>query len=88
MSKESNKTDNLYAVRFNNGTYWMGLNSASAQIRKAKLYTSIKMAIEAGDNALKAPGSINILDTKNTERIFGYCLVSVSITINGVIDNT
>ena len=40
----------LYVIKFDNGLYWTGYNKASEQIRKARIYNSIKYAKEAGDN--------------------------------------
>ena len=52
----------LYVVKFNNGLYWCGYNTADKQIRKAKIYTSIKYAQEAGLDCLSRRRIIN-LDT-------------------------
>lgn len=38
--------DICYAVKFNNCCYWTGYNSYDKQIRKAKLFHSIKYANE------------------------------------------
>ena len=38
----------MYVIKFNNGLYWCGYNTADKQIRKAKIYNSIKYAREAG----------------------------------------
>ena len=50
----------LYAVKFNNGLYWCGYNTADKQIRKAKIYTSIKYAQEAGLDCLSRKRIINL----------------------------
>lgn len=42
----------LYVIKFDNGLYWTGYNKASEQIRKARIYNSIKYAKEAGDDCL------------------------------------
>ncbi len=47
------KSKNLYVVQFNDSTYWCGYNTVDKQIRKAKIYTSLKYAKEAGDRALE-----------------------------------
>lgn len=43
----------MYVIKFDNGLYWCGYNKASNQIRKARIYNSIKYAKEAGDDCLK-----------------------------------
>ena len=50
----------LYAVKFNNGLYWCGYNTADKQIRKAKIYTSIKYAQEADLDCLSRRKAINL----------------------------
>lgn len=45
-SKQENKK--MYVIKFNNGLYWCGYNTADKQIRKARIYNSIKYAREAG----------------------------------------
>ena len=43
----------LYVIKFDNGLYWTGYNKASEQIRKARIYNSIKYAREAGDDCFR-----------------------------------
>ena len=62
----------LYVVKFNNGLYWCGYNTADKQIRKAKIYTSIKYAQEAGLDCLSRRRIIN-LDTD------GFKIVEVEL---------
>lgn len=62
----------LYVVKFNNGLYWCGYNTADKQIRKAKIYTSIKHAQEAGLDCLSRGRIIN-LDTD------GFKIVEVEL---------
>ena len=62
----------LYVVKFNNGLYWCGYNTADKQIRKAKIYTSIKHAKEAGLDCLSRRRIIN-LDTD------GFKIVEVEL---------
>ena len=50
----------LHVVKFNNGLYWCGYNTADKQIRKAKIYTSIKYAQEAGLDCLSRRKAINL----------------------------
>lgn len=42
-------SENLYVVQFNDGSYWCGLNTFDPQIRKAKIFKSLKYAKEAGE---------------------------------------
>lgn len=44
--KQDNKK--MYIIKFNNGLYWCGYNTANKQTRKAKIYNSIKYAKETG----------------------------------------
>lgn len=50
----------LYVVKFNNGLYWCGYNTADKRLRKAKIYTSIKYAQEAGLDCLSRRKAINL----------------------------
>ena len=54
------KDKKLYVVKFNNGLYWCGYNTADKQLRKAKIYTSIKYAQEAGMDCLSRRKHINL----------------------------
>ena len=54
------KDKKLYVVKFNNGLYWCGYNTADKQLRKAKIYTSIKYAQEAGMDCLSRRKYINL----------------------------
>ena len=62
----------LYVVKFNNGLYWCGYNTADKQIRKAKIYTSVKYAQEAGLDCLSRRRIIK-LDTN------GFKIVEVQL---------
>lgn len=42
----------LYVIKFSNGTYWCGYNKADKQLRKAKIYTSLRIADDVGKDAL------------------------------------
>ena len=50
----------LYVIKFNNGLYWCGYNTADKQLRKAKIYTSVKYAQEAGLDCLSRRKAINL----------------------------
>ena len=54
------KDKKLYVVKFNNGLYWCGYNTADKQLRKAKIYTSIKYAQEAAMDCLNRRKAINL----------------------------
>ena len=71
----------LYVVKFNNGLYWCGYNTADKQIRKAKIYTSIKYAHEAGIDVLSSRRIIN-LDTD------GFQIVEVELKEKETVENT
>ena len=57
----------MFVVKFNNNLYWCGYNTASTQLRKAKIYNSKKMANESGNDCLNRKQAIRLLDTKNQE---------------------
>ena len=42
-----------FAIKFDNGTYFYGLNQYGPEIRKAKLYISENWAKNSGDGMLK-----------------------------------
>ena len=46
-------TPRLFVVRFDNGCYWTGYNNYDKQLRQARIYTSSKMAYEAGNYVLE-----------------------------------
>ena len=71
----------LYVVKFNNGLYWCGYNTANKQIRKAKIYTSIKYAREAGIDCLSRRRIIN-LDTD------GFQIIEVELKEKETVENT
>lgn len=43
------KSENLYVVQFNDGSYWCGYNTFDPQIRKAKIFKNLNYAKEAGE---------------------------------------
>ena len=57
-----------FAIKDSNGLYWCGLNYWDKQLRKAKLYKSIKWATEV----------------KNNSRFRGKTLSIVSVEIHEV----
>ena len=71
----------MYVVKFNNGLYWCGYNTAGKQIRKAKIYTSIKYAREAGMDVLSRRRIINL----NTD---GFQIVEVELKEKETVENT
>ena len=75
------KDKKLYVVKFNNGLYWCGYNIADKQIRKAKIYTSIKYAHEAGMDVLSRRRIINL----NTD---GFQIIEVELKEKETVENT
>ena len=71
----------MYVVKFNNGLYWCGYNTADKQIRKAKIYTSIKYAHEAGMDVLSRRRIINL----NTD---GFQIIEVELKEKETVENT
>ena len=71
----------MYVVKFNNGLYWCGYNTADKQIRKAKIYTSIKYAREAGMDVLSRGRIINL----NTD---GFQIIEVELKEKETVENT
>lgn len=50
------KDKKLYVIQFNNGSFWCGYNNRKRydqQLRKARIYTSYKMANEVGEDCLE-----------------------------------
>jgi len=67
IGKNQMKDNKLYVIQFNNGCYWTGYNNYDKQLRKARIYTSYKMANDAGDvclKRLKAVTSFEILEVE------------------------
>ena len=79
----------MYVIKFNNGLYWCAFNSASTQIRKAKIYTSLKMAQHTAEDCLLRKKDIRFLDVKPannpTPRIESYTIVEVSLVEVGEV---
>ena len=71
----------MYVVKFNNGLYWCGYNTADKQIRKAKIYTSVKYAREAGIDCLSRRRIINL----NTD---GFQIIEVELKEKETVENT
>ena len=70
----------MYVIKFDNGLYWCGYNKADMQIRKAKIYSSIKHAREVGMDCLNRkqyifprPLMSNIKDFKIVSVILKEC---------------
>ena len=47
------KDNKLYVIQFDNGSFWCGYNHYGPQLRKARIYTSHKMANDAGEHCLE-----------------------------------
>jgi len=61
------KDNKLYVIQFNNGCFWCGYNNYDKQLRKARIYTSYKMANDAGVyclERLKEVKSFEILEVE------------------------
>ena len=72
----------LYVIKFDNDLYWCGLNTVDKQIRKAKVYNSIKYATETAENILKY--TKHLIYNKN---IKSYKLVEIEIIEKESISN-
>lgn len=64
----------MYVIKFNNSVYWCGYNTCDPQLRKAKIYTSKKMATDVAEDCLKRQSCIKSLTQPVT-----YKLVEVII---------
>lgn len=53
IDKNQIKDNKLYVIQFNNGSFWCGYNNYGPQLRKARIYTSYKMANEVGEDCLE-----------------------------------
>lgn len=47
------KEKSLYVIKFDNECYWCGMNFMSPQLRKAKIYTSLKMVNEVAEDCMR-----------------------------------
>lgn len=48
--------EKLYVIKFEDGTYFYGYNQVGKQLRKAKIYKSLKFANESGSCMRKRIG--------------------------------
>lgn len=54
-----------YVIMFDDGTYWCGYNKTDKQLRKARIYTSRKMAIDvANEISCKTSRSYKLLEVE------------------------
>ena len=70
----------LIVIKFNNGTYWCGLNKIDVQLRKALIYTAVKRAREVADSCMKNS------DPFRHHSITSYKLVEIKIYEVGEIE--
>lgn len=77
----------MYVIQFNNGLYWCGYNSVSSQLRKAKIYTNIKMVKDSANEALKRYklGKITVHDSKISDKPDTFNILSVSLVVTGIM---
>ena len=75
----------MYVVIFDTDLYWCGNNQVSSQLRKAKIYTSLKKAIEAANDALRRYSYTSKLDTKNASVATSFRILEVQLSIVGVV---
>jgi hypothetical protein len=74
----------LYVIKFDNGLYWTGYNKASEQIRKARIYNSIKYAEEAGFDCMARRKAIWPQPTMS--EVVGFRVVEVELIEKGEIE--
>lgn len=75
----------LYVIKFDNDLYWCGLNTVDKQIRKAKVYNSIKYATETAENILNHKKDLTY--NTNIKNIKSYKLVEIEIIEKESISN-
>lgn len=75
----------LYVIKFDNDLYWCGLNTVDKQIRKAKIYNSIKYATETAENILNY--TKHLIYNTNIKNIKSYKLVEIEIIEKESISN-
>lgn len=73
MSKEKKE----YVIIFDDGTYWCGYNQTDKQLRKAKIYTSLKMAVSVAKECIGRKSVISRND------IQGYKILEVELKVIG-----
>ena len=66
--------ENLYVIKFDNGTYWCAYNTADKQLRKAMIYRSLKMAQDVAKDCMDRIKLIH-----NAEDVIDYKIVKVEI---------
>ena len=70
-----------YVIRFNTGVYWCGYNAVSPQLRKAKVYTSVKQAHKVAEDVLLHYDRVSIKDTKKVVKATSYKIYEVALQI-------
>lgn len=72
----------LYVIKFNNGVYFIGNNKVDTQLRKAKIYTSLKWANDSANDFMKRVKHVTRYrhnGDKKYEPIESYSIVEVEI---------
>ena len=69
-----------YVVQTNYGTYWAGMNQFTDQIRKAQMYTSVKLAESNVRHAIER-------HNKNTQYpITSFKVLAVEVVVKNVVN--
>ena len=74
------ETRTMFAIRFNNGSYWIGYGAVSSNLGKAQLYSSTKHAEEAAKKLLESIDNILVKDAQVNVPITSFKIVSVNKT--------
>ena len=80
------KDKKMYVIKFNNGLYWCGYNSSDKQLRKAKIYTSIKYAREVGLDCISRKQYVRPYDFMT--KTDGFQIIEVELKEKETVEST
>ena len=80
------KDKKMYVIKFNNGLYWCGYNTSDKQLRKAKIYTSIKYAREVGLDCISRKQYVRPYDFMT--KTDGFQIIEVELKEKETVEST
>lgn len=80
------KDKKMYVIKFNNGLYWCGYNTSDKQLRKAKIYTSIKYAREVGLDCISRKQYVRPYDFMS--KTDGFQIIEVELKEKETVEST
>ena len=82
----ANLDKKMYVIKFNNGLYWCGYNTSDKQLRKAKIYTSIKYAREVGLDCISRKQYVRPYDFMT--KTDGFQIIEVELKEKEMVEST